>query len=214
DLRGLIVGNADSPMYANPDGPDIYIAGGRSGNIYDFEYQGGDITDPENYLLDTLWSAPDYGNPTSWFRPSKVVTGYFDDDSLGDILIASMDYDNFYAPHLVWIEHDYEEVISIDDEDNAVMPENIEISAIYPNPFNPTTRIEYKLPISENVQISVFNVNGKMVKQLAKGYQNNGLHSIRWNAKNDLGQPVPSGVYFITIQSEHNLISQKLLLIK
>ncbi len=214
DLRGLIVGNADSPMYANPDGPDIYIAGGRSGNIYDFEYQGGDITDPENYLLDTLWSAPDYGNPTSWFRPSKVVTGYFDDDSLGDILIASMDYDNFYAPHLVWIEHDYEEVISIDDEDNAVMPGNIEISAIYPNPFNPTTRIEYKLPKSENVQIAVFNVNGKMVKQLANGYQNNGLHSIRWNAKNDLGQPVPSGVYFITIQSEHNLISQKLLLIK
>jgi len=70
------------------------------------------------------------------------------------------------------------------------------------------------LPKSENVQIAVFNVNGKMVKQLANGYQKNGLHTIRWNAKNDLGQHVPSGVYFITIQSEHNLISQKLLLIK
>ncbi len=213
DMRGLVVGNQDSPLGQNPDGPDIYIAGGWTGNIYDFEYQGGDITDPNNYSLDTLWSAPNYGGIDSWFRPSRIVTGYFDEDSLGDILIASMDYDNFNAPHVVWLEHEYEEV-SIENSEKENLPESIEIASIYPNPFNPTTHIEYKLPKSENVQIAVFNVNGKMVKQLANGYQKNGLHTIRWNAKNDLGQPVPSGVYFITIQSEHNLISQKLLLIK
>ncbi len=212
DMRGLVVGNQDSPLGQNPDGPDIYIAGGWTGNIYDFEYTGGNITDPNNYSLDTLWSAPNYGGTDSWFRPSRIVTGYFDEDSLGDILIASMDYENFYAPHVVWLEHDYE-FVSI-DENNIQSPYKFEISSVYPNPFNPITRINYTLSEPGFVKMNIFNVQGKLVREFSNTYKENGLHTLQWNAKNSHGKNVPSGVYFITLEADNKMTSHKILLMK
>ncbi|MBC8322203.1 MAG: T9SS type A sorting domain-containing protein [Candidatus Marinimicrobia bacterium] len=212
DMRGLVVGNQDSPLGQNPDGPDIYIAGGWTGNIYDFEYTGGDITDPNNYSLDTLWSAPNYGSNDSWFRPSRIVTGFFDEDSLGDILIASMDYDNFNAPHVVWLEHDYE-FVGIDDK-NSDSPLTFEISSIYPNPFNPITRIDYAMTEPGYVNMNIYDIQGKLVREFSNEFKTTGLHTLQWNAENDQGEKVPSGVYFVTLHSENKIASRKILLMK
>jgi hypothetical protein len=212
DMRGLVAGNQDSPLDQNPDGGDIYIAGGWTGNIYDFEYSGGDITDPNNYSLDTLYSAPNYGGTDSWFRPSRIVTGYFDDDNLGDILIASMDYGNLNAPHVVWLEHDYEEV-SI-DSDSEPLPNKFEISSVYPNPFNPLTQIDYSIANPGFVKVRIFNIQGKLVRDLSNEYKNNGLHTLQWNAENNYGDKVSSGVYFVILETENIMTSRKILLMK
>ena len=66
----------------------------------------------------------------------------------------------------------------------------------YPNPFNPSTTIDYILPKDSDVNISIFNIKGQKVRTLVKNSFQKGKHSIVWNGKNDAGKSVSSGVYF------------------
>ena len=66
----------------------------------------------------------------------------------------------------------------------------------YPNPFNPTTRIQYNLAQPGKVDLTVFDVSGQKVRRFLLAQQAAGQHTVTWNARNDLGQPVSSGVYF------------------
>jgi arabinogalactan endo-1,4-beta-galactosidase len=80
---------------------------------------------------------------------------------------------------------------------------------VYPNPFNPNTRIEYNLPASSVVSIAIYNVLGQKVAQLVSGYQKGGQHSLIWAANG-----FPSGVYFCRLISENLLSTRKILLLK
>jgi hypothetical protein len=80
---------------------------------------------------------------------------------------------------------------------------------IYPNPFNPTTSINFAISKSENVSISVYNLQGKEVASLINGKYNIGYHSVVWNADKYI-----SGVYFVKIVVGEYISSQKVILVK
>jgi len=80
---------------------------------------------------------------------------------------------------------------------------------IYPNPFNPSTTIEYELPARSNISIAIYNVLGQEVKDLVTGNQNGGLHDVNWSANN-----IPSGVYLCRIISGDYLATKKIVLLK
>ncbi len=80
---------------------------------------------------------------------------------------------------------------------------------IYPNPFNPTTNIEYTLPTSSNTSIVIYDVLGKEVTSLVDTYKHAGSYSITWSAQN-----VPSGVYLCMIRSGNFLETKKIILLK
>lgn len=80
---------------------------------------------------------------------------------------------------------------------------------IYPNPFNPSTTIEYELPAYSNISIVIYNVLGEEVARLVDGYENGGYHNITWSADN-----VSSGVYFCKMVSENFLALKKIVLLK
>lgn len=65
----------------------------------------------------------------------------------------------------------------------------------HPNPFNPTTTIQYELPKRSDVQITIYDILGRKVKTLVTQTQNAGFKSVIWNAANDQGRPVGAGVY-------------------
>jgi hypothetical protein len=69
------------------------------------------------------------------------------------------------------------------------------LSRNYPNPFNPGTTIQYRLPGDGSVTLSLFNLRGQLVRTLVQEKQQTGDHSIRWNGENEAGERVPSGVY-------------------
>ena len=71
----------------------------------------------------------------------------------------------------------------------------------YPNPFNPTTSISYDLPKNEFVSINVFDLMGREVKTLVNKEQVAGFRSVKWDATNNIGQPVSAGMYIYTIQA-------------
>jgi hypothetical protein len=84
----------------------------------------------------------------------------------------------------------------------------------YPNPFNPSTTIEYQLPVRSAVKLEVFNVVGQKVVTLVDQEQNAGRWSVKWEARNDVGAKVSSGIYFYRLSTSTVVLSGKMLLVK
>ena len=86
------------------------------------------------------------------------------------------------------------------------IPNTFVLNQNYPNPFNPETSIEYNLPQPAEVMLSVFDINGKEVRQLLHETKTAGSHSTLWDARDIYGQFVASGTYFyrIEITSQNN----------
>ncbi len=79
----------------------------------------------------------------------------------------------------------------------------------FPNPFNPTTRINYDINTPGNVKIVIYNTLGQKIKTLINQYTNTGTHSIIFN-----GSSIPSGIYFYRLQSGSFISTKKMLLLK
>lgn len=90
-----------------------------------------------------------------------------------------------------------------------VLPNAYRLFQNYPNPFNPSTTITYQLPRRTQVEISVFDVMGRKVAELASGAHNAGTYSIVWNARS-----VPSGVYYYRLRAGDFIAVRKLLLVR
>ena len=84
----------------------------------------------------------------------------------------------------------------------------------YPNPFNPSTTIEYSLPESGEVEVSIYNIKGQKVKQLVKECQEPGTHTILWNGTDNNNSSVGSGVYFYKIKTEKLSLTNKMIMLK
>jgi len=97
---------------------------------------------------------------------------------------------------------------------NENIPTGYLLHQNYPNPFNPITTLRYDLPQDEFVKITVFDMYGKTVKTLVNTTRNAGFNSEQWNATNNQGQTVSSGVYFYTIQAGEFFDNKKMILIK
>ena len=84
----------------------------------------------------------------------------------------------------------------------------------YPNPFNPETTITYQLQKSEKVNILIYDVLGKKVRDLENRKQTAGPHTVRWDGKDDNGRSLSSGIYICRMQAGEFNQSIKLMLIK
>lgn len=84
----------------------------------------------------------------------------------------------------------------------------------YPNPFNPTTTIEYEIPHTGDVEVSIFDVQGKKVKELEKRMKESGSYKAVWDSRDNAGQSVSSGTYFYRVQFNGSQLVNKLLLLK
>jgi Peptidase family C25/FlgD Ig-like domain len=102
----------------------------------------------------------------------------------------------------------------VDNDDEPLLPQSFSLKQNYPNPFNPSTTIEWDLPRSSQVSYRVINILGRTVAQDNLGRLPAGRHSLRWEAHNQQGSPVASGVYFFQLVTEDNVASQKMTLLK
>ncbi len=89
----------------------------------------------------------------------------------------------------------------------------------FPNPFNPETWIPYQLSESADVMLTIYNMRGVVVRELAIGHQNAGFYTSRsraahWDGRNNIGEKVATGVYFVTIRAGDFYATQKMLIRK
>ena len=84
----------------------------------------------------------------------------------------------------------------------------------YPNPFNPVTTLRYDLPEDALVNITIYDIMGRIVRTLINSQQNAGFKSIQWNATNDAGSPLSAGLYLYKIQADNLVQTRKMVLLK
>lgn len=104
-----------------------------------------------------------------------------------------------------------EDVLSAQELD---MPMAFSLHQNYPNPFNPITLLRYDLPNDGLVNITIYDMMGRIVKTLVNGSQTAGFKTIQWNATNNKNEPVPAGLYLYTIQTEVFRQAKKMVLLK
>jgi len=103
------------------------------------------------------------------------------------------------------------EQVSIIDE---ILPITYNLYNAHPNPFNPVTTLRYDLPEDALVNITIYDMMGRVVKTMVNSQQNAGFKSVRWNATNDKGSPVSAGLYLYTIQAGQFRQTRKMVLLK
>ena len=96
----------------------------------------------------------------------------------------------------------------------TLIPVEVTIYQNYPNPFNPITSLRYDLPEDGLVNITIYDMMGRIVKTLENSSQTAGYKSIRWNATNDRNKPVSAGLYLYTIQAGKFRQTKKMVLLK
>ena len=84
----------------------------------------------------------------------------------------------------------------------------------YPNPFNPTTTISFSIPNESEVELTIYNIKGQIVKTLANNDFTQGSSSIVWNGDDEIGQPVSSSIYYykLNINGKTEVVKKCLLL--
>lgn len=99
-------------------------------------------------------------------------------------------------------------------EPERAIASKIELLTNFPNPFNASTRIRYRIVTEGSVHISIYDLKGSLVKTLVNVHQSAGLYEMDWNGTNRFGQSVASGVYFLRIESDHSTRNRKILLVR
>ncbi|PID28850.1 MAG: hypothetical protein CSB55_03115 [Candidatus Cloacimonadota bacterium] len=125
-------------------------------------------------------------------RGSRSPEGYF---------IFNQEKNNFEKGKIISNRNDYH-IVAFDKngELNDNIPDKVVLKGNYPNPFNPSTTINFSIPENSEVNLSIYNVKGQKVrtsinKKLEKGY-----HKVLWNGKNEAGNFVGSGVYLYRLK--------------
>ena len=94
------------------------------------------------------------------------------------------------------------------------MPRQMRLHGNFPNPFNPVTTISFNLPSQQNIILSVYDIQGRLVSTLLSGQTSAGEHRVVWDATNRAGEPVSSGVYFYRLTSESFNDTRQMTLIR
>jgi len=84
----------------------------------------------------------------------------------------------------------------------------------FPNPFNPTTQIEFTLTGREFIHLAIYNSRGQQIRLLQSGFFDSGVHSVTWDGRDDRGWTANSGLYFASLVAGDRRILHKMLLVR
>jgi|GEM_PF-3348920 len=145
------------------------------------------------------------------FSNDVLISDYHSNDNTTNIIIILPNSNELFK---IYGEFIISEIIALNSkeyiETNLVIkPNEFELKNVYPNPFNPETTISYTIPENGNMEIAVYNINGRLVENLVSKFEYSGNHSIKWNASNQ-----PSGLYLLKVQFKNEFQTEKLFLVK
>ena len=204
-----------SIVFSEVNGQDYAIFGDEAGYVHMYTLSGQSY---ENFPIN-------YGFP---FKGSPTI---YDLDNDGDLEIligstqslVSIDIkesgsaDGYWSTHRSNMQRNGHFISNLDalDISDEIMDYEFALYNAYPNPFNPTTTIEFEVPHSMDVILNVYDISGKLVKTLVNDMKNTGKHSVIWDGTNQYGNIVANGMYIYKLISSENIsISNKMVLLK
>ncbi len=221
-LREYMPGGA--PQDVHFDGSytlQIYIYGDASNNKFRFcldEGSGDSWATGEVSLWTTIdwegwrmveWDLSDPASVGAWignqvlegpeFRIDSFQMTY---DSVNGEVAGRIYLDNFRAVKR-------SPGVSIDEDTQHLLPNEVTLHQNYPNPFNPETTFSFELPYAMDAKLVVYDIQGRVVEQLVDGQMNAGYHQLRYNASD-----LAAGVYILRLETEMGSQVKRLLLLK
>ncbi|MCK4654581.1 MAG: T9SS type A sorting domain-containing protein [Candidatus Cloacimonetes bacterium] len=112
------------------------------------------------------------------------------------------------------IKLNYITVIDTTNLNNNIYSFHTKLNQNYPNPFNPETTLSFSLFEKGYVSLEIFNIKGEKIRTLINEELLSGEYKIVWNGKDNLNQPVPSGVYLYQLKIGNKIYAKKMLLLK
>ncbi len=189
---------------------------------------GNDITDPRTDINgdgtvnndDLLLVIDNYGEVWSEAPASGETFTLLDKETLETLDPAALEA----QLEILRVESDgslkYQRAIALLENLLAgIRPDETRLLANYPNPFNPETWIPYHLANDTDVRISIYDINGALVRQLDLGYQQAGYYTTRsravyWDGRNEFGDWVASGIYFYQLHTDNLSLLRKMVILK
>jgi len=205
------------------------LATAISGESYDWTVTGPVSADclvrlsDDTGLTDTSEAVFTISQPLTWVTATPVAGSINGGDS-SDLELAfdttSMASDTYTA--FVVITHNgstaqdvIELTLTVSGGGTAlVVPTSYELKNNYPNPFNPSTTIEFALPQPGNVSLVVYDIAGRVVNTLVSGNMEAANHSVVWDGRDTGGRQVSSGVYYYRLISDSFKDTRKMMLVK
>jgi len=205
--------------------PNYYLLRGSTRNriyedseIYDFTFETGDIINSPRFCKVEK-------SKKILFNKEILMLRYIDDDGSGDLfLLESSSFFGYlteqhdlikstkgqhYGIYLTGAIIDgvqYGAIVGIEDSENIF---SNSLSSNYPNPFNPSTMIQFSLAKPAMTELKVYNSSGEVVKTLIKGICNAGNQHVQFD-----GSSLASGVYYYRLTTPEQSLSGKMMLIK
>jgi hypothetical protein len=104
--------------------------------------------------------------------------------------------------------------ISLENTISTPVPDQVVLHQNSPNPFNPETTIRFELPSAMRVQLSIFDVHGRLVRKLIDEQRGAGASTAVWNGRDDKGAGVATGLYFYVLEAGGSRYQRKMVLLK
>ena len=158
----------------------------------------------------------DYANRDPIPFTFEVVTGRGQSTPIKDYQVLNLQTGKYETKSIFSGRQEYS-ILRFGDEEEP--EDNIlstpQLYGNYPNPFNPTTTIEFSLvQTSQFVTLEIFNIKGQKIKTLHKGIAEEGMHSVTWEGKDTNDKSVGSGIYFYKLKTGKKELTRKMLMLK
>ena len=135
-------------------------------------------------------------------------------ESSADLYFPALFNDQSTTPNQQFIIKGTTDTLSLKIEGIETIPYQFNLYQNMPNPFNPITSLRYDLPEDGLVNITIYDMIGRVVKTLVNSQQTAGYKSIIWNATNNRNEPVSAGLYLYTVQAGEFRQTRKMVLLK
>ncbi|MBN1290495.1 MAG: T9SS type A sorting domain-containing protein, partial [Candidatus Latescibacteria bacterium] len=106
------------------------------------------------------------------------------------------------------------EIITTSIDETEHSPESIPLIKTYPNPFNPSTTIEFTLPESGFATVTIYSLAGQKIRELTADFLPAGTHTLLWDGKDTNGREVSSGIYITRMQAGNHTATGRMVLVR
>jgi len=130
-----------------------------------------------------------------------------------DFVVDSQPYGIVIDPDN-WVLKKVRQIDSDDHPDHKPITDIYKITSVYPNPFNSQTTIRAELTFGSHTEISAYDIQGRLIRQIYSGYLTAGTHSIAWDGFDNNHAELSSGIYFIKLSARHHNSTAKITCIK
>jgi hypothetical protein len=180
-------------------------------------YISESVSGGSNAILQLQWNA---GEQASAFNPSGNVFIGRDSSAAWSLNSAAVSGSDPYTATVSGMQNFSSFVVgdstgfvspitAIHAKPDASIPKTVALSDNYPNPFNPSTKIEFQIPVAGNVTLRVFTILGQEVATIFSGWKNAGTYQVTFDA-----QRLCSGAYFYRLQTGTTVLTKRMILLK